>query len=279
MFSLPEIRSCALAAQTSGYHHSSSTSIWCELGFLFHMMCEVSMSAATVKTVPRVVTPANFQRTFQQVPEAVALGLLDSASADSSSAVRLDAQQLSQTFCRFLLQQLHRETELEHAASIPTTPTSGTSTRRQLAQQRANATPAPLSAPAPSLTSILSVIEKVFGFSNSTTTTFLQSGTVERGAVNKVFSLELVYPSVGKGGKSSKGNSSGKKSAPASAYEEFKVYVPTNESSANQNPNHVSVSFASVLWGSLHKETQMRYVIDHIYTILLYNLTVLLFVL
>ena len=33
-FALPEVRECALAAQTAAYHHSNATSLWCELGFL-----------------------------------------------------------------------------------------------------------------------------------------------------------------------------------------------------------------------------------------------------
>jgi hypothetical protein len=78
-FAIPEVRECALAAQTATYHHNNATSLWCELGFLFHMMTAVEQCSQVSSTViQRVVTPSNFQRTFQQIPESAALGLLES---------------------------------------------------------------------------------------------------------------------------------------------------------------------------------------------------------
>jgi hypothetical protein len=78
-FAIPEVRECALAAQTATYHHNNATSLWCELGFLFHMMTAVEQcSQASSTVIQRVVTPSNFQRTFQQIPESAALGLLES---------------------------------------------------------------------------------------------------------------------------------------------------------------------------------------------------------
>ena len=38
MYAICEVRDCALAAQTASYHHHNATTLWCELGFLFHMM-------------------------------------------------------------------------------------------------------------------------------------------------------------------------------------------------------------------------------------------------
>jgi hypothetical protein len=75
-FAIPEVRECALAAQTATYHHNNATSLWCELGFLFHMMTAVEQcSQASSTVIQRVVTPSNFQRTFQQIPESAALGI------------------------------------------------------------------------------------------------------------------------------------------------------------------------------------------------------------
>lgn len=197
-FTLPEIKECALAAQTAVYHHNNATSLWCELGFLFHMMSLVEQYSSGAP-VQRVVTPSNFQRTFQQIPESVALGLLDSKDAPPipSSAVgdastsatvtklpasnpvnSIDTQQMSQVFCRFLFQQLHREADLAILAK--------------------NRTAGIASAIPPPVVSVPNTIDSVFGYSVATTTTFLQSGTIELGSANKAYSLEVVYPILGK---------------------------------------------------------------------------------
>jgi Ubiquitin carboxyl-terminal hydrolase/Exonuclease len=197
-FTLPEVKECALAAQTAVYHHSNATSLWCELGFLFHMMSSVEQYSSAAP-VQRVVTPSNFQRTFQQIPESVALGLLDnkdappipsSAVGDASTAApasklpasnpvsSIDTQQMSQVFCRFLFQQLHREADLAILAK--------------------NRTAGIASAIPPPVVAVPNTIDSVFGYSVATTTTFLQSGTIELGSANKAYSLEVVYPILGK---------------------------------------------------------------------------------
>jgi len=114
-------------------------------------------------TIAKVVTPANFQRTFQQVNEAVALSLFDGSLTD--------LQLLMQTFCRFIFQQLQSEYDQEFS--------------RQ--RERSNAT-------------TTSAMEHVFGHSVVTSTTFLHSGTVEVGVTNRAFAIDLVYPNVSKGG-------------------------------------------------------------------------------
>jgi hypothetical protein len=38
-------RSAALFAQASSFHHHSPSTLWCELGFLFHMMISVEKEA------------------------------------------------------------------------------------------------------------------------------------------------------------------------------------------------------------------------------------------
>ena len=251
MFALPEVRDCALAAQAAMYHHNNPTTLWCELGFLFHMMISVQKRSREQeilasegegggggggKRLQRVVTPSNFQRTFQQIPESAALGLLDNrasappagvgatspvaAAADAAAGVSTlggvqgavggladpmataaakalapvvpmggekDAQQLTQTFCRFLLQQLHREADLA-----------------VLAKNRASYSAASVlaakdgAARHPPLPPLKNTIDSVFSFTIATTTTFLQSGTIELGSANKAYLLEIVYPILGK---------------------------------------------------------------------------------
>jgi Ubiquitin carboxyl-terminal hydrolase/Exonuclease len=196
-FALPEVRECALAAQAAVYHHSNATSLWCELGFLFHMMAAVEQYSSPAP-IQRVVTPSNFQRTFQQIPESAALGLLDnkestpppaSGSGDTATTPvssklatgpgsNIDTQQMSQVFCRFLFQQLHREADLAILA-------------RNRTAASASAVPVPI-------VTMLNTIDSVFGYSVATTTTFLQSGTIELGSANKAYSLEVVYPILGK---------------------------------------------------------------------------------
>lgn len=60
-----------------------------------------------------------------------------------------------------------------------------------------NSSPSP-AASATSIVAMQNTIDSVFGYSIATTTTFLQSGTIELGSANKAYSLEVVYPILGK---------------------------------------------------------------------------------
>ena len=309
-FALPEVRECALAAQTAAYHHSNATSLWCELGFLFHMMSAVEQYSSSAP-IQRVVTPSNFQRTFQQIPESVALGLLDSKEVPSPSVLgvgdassapvaskaaisnvggNIDTQQMSQVFCRFLFQQLHREADLAILAKNRAVSTYGIST-----------SPPSIATLLP--TAGMNTIDSVFGYSIATTTTFLQSGTIELGSANKAYSLEIVYPILGKNT-----NTRNPRPSPSSSSvtpsavllcvatsrerskEKAQLISPINittesdrsavlsltseQEVGNTFPIPISLtpkaskiaapspgavpSFASVLWGSYQRETHMR---------------------
>jgi hypothetical protein len=121
--------------------------------------------------VSKVVTPANFQRTFQQVPEAVALSLFDGSLTD--------LQLIIQTFARFLFQQLQSEFDQEYNGHTKNSANSNIPTTNTAVNT--------------------SAVEYIFGHSVVTSTTFTQSGTVEIGSPNRAFSVELIYPAITKG--------------------------------------------------------------------------------
>ena len=211
LYFVPEIRATALLAQMSPFHHVNATTLWCELGFLYHMMrsCQNwhlnNANNSQRGDMARVATPANFQRTYQQVSEAVALSLFDGSLAD--------VQLLLQTFSRFLFQQLQSEHDLE-AQRFP----------------REDSSPA-------------SAVEHIFGYSVGTTTTFLLSGTQEVGAPNRAFTIDVVYPSI---------NKAAQKLARAGLEPAAASLTP------GVTPNVHTPSFASVLWGSVQKESHMK---------------------
>ena len=220
MYMLPEVGVVAMAAQTSHFHHYTPTTLWIELGFIFHMCKLVEREGGE-----RVVTVGNFQRTFQQGPEAVALGLFDGSQTNP--------QILVQTFIRFLFQQLHRESELE------TRPPSETRAVRSVGGVL-------------STNRSYSAIDEVFGHTILSQTTFLVSKSTEVGAPIRAFSLELVYPNPKAGGvvktaakDAAAGGAAGLPGATPSP-----LRLP--------KPPGVTASFATAMWHSLRKETVMR---------------------
>jgi PAB-dependent poly(A)-specific ribonuclease subunit 2 len=164
LFVIPEIRAIALAAQASTYHHQNPHTLWSELGFLFHMIQSIEKKILDDNDdiFQRIVTPSNFQRTFQCIPEAVALGLFDGS--------KIDSQSLVQTFTRFLLQRLHQEADLESRHQ------SDGASRRNVSRS-------------------FSAVDDIYGFTVVSSTRFLISNKTEIGTPNKAFALDLIYPS------------------------------------------------------------------------------------
>lgn len=169
-YSLDIMRTQALKAQLSPYHHqeNSQTSLWCELGFLFHMMQLTETTFANDAEVEKIVRAANFQRTFQTyalVPEVAALQLFDPTA-------QKDLQQIIQSFLPFILRQLGKEYELENTSV-------GGRTAGRIASGGVNA------------------VDEVFSFNVRPCTTFLVSNTVKVDATpSKATFTEMVYPSL-----------------------------------------------------------------------------------
>ena len=106
----------------------------------------------------KICSAANFMRTLQQVPEAVALELLESSKGQVS------LRQKGERFCRFLLQKLAQECQQENPAA------SGSE----------------------------NTLARLFGFDITITTTFLISKTCTESVLNNhLFTLELAYPDDG----------------------------------------------------------------------------------
>jgi len=171
LYAIPELRSAALASQMSLYHHTNPITLLCELGFLFHMMrnTEIWNDSNPQELVSRIVIPANFQRTFQQVPEAVALSLFDGSITDT--------QLLIQTFCRFVFQQLQTEHDFEYTKG-PKESRAGAARVKNTANSEDKQ----------------SAVDYIFGHTVATSTTFLQSGSIEFGAPNRASIVEINYP-------------------------------------------------------------------------------------
>jgi len=99
LFFVPEVRLAILHQQYNPRLWDNDKSLGCELGFLFHMLNQARNGAGKVGAKP--CQSANFLRVFRHIPEAVALGLLESKT--------IPVQQRVESFHRFLLNQLHLE--------------------------------------------------------------------------------------------------------------------------------------------------------------------------
>jgi hypothetical protein len=156
---LKDVRCVGINAQLSTYHQSNPNTLWCELGLLFHMVNLISQSDPIV---PKVVSANNFQIAFKQVPEALALNLMETNSLGNA-----DMYQLVQKFTKFMYSKLQQEIESE-AKSKSKLQESGEIS--------------------------LNPIKDLFCFTGVTTTIFLKSGTIESSASLEFPTLELVYP-------------------------------------------------------------------------------------
>lgn len=247
MAAIPAVWGYAAKSQASLYHHNNPHTLWAELGFFFHMVWgierQVRDEQGTVveeDSTQRVVTPSNFQRTFQCIPEAVALGLFDGSL--------LTVQNRVQVFLRFFLSQLHKENVQGARAG---------STTQNLPQGKGvAATATTTGGPQASL------ISEIFGFSIVSVTQFLQSGTQEAGIPNQAFTFDLVYPS--KGGPPKRKPPPSQQSLPVAVGGSGDA-APVDQAleaaklpAAEVGPPDLPASFACAVWGSLRKETSMR---------------------
>ena len=216
---IKEIKAASMNAQTSAYHQANAFTLWGELGFLFHMM---NLIATEKSDIPRVVSANNFQLSLRQIPEALALGLIETASAAQQ---QLDPQLTVQAFMKFLLLQLQRECEKESQFD-PFAPSLAKKSNDNLTSLAVK----PEKSTSPSVTSSTAV-EDIFAYSTIVNTTFLQSNTVENGTPFKSTTLEIIYPST----------------APASR----------NSKPADMKKKNLT-SFSAILITSFMKETFMR---------------------
>ena len=172
---------------------------------------------------------SNFQRTFHQLPEAVALGLLDKAAKGKSKSSQ-PQQQMVQEFTRFLLQQLLKEEEMEAATYKSRHEQSAAAKARQ--QQLSPTSSNAHNLPGPPT----KVIDSVFGYSLVSCTSS-KSGSQWTDWCGhsriKGFAVELCYHSP------------------------INNNVKHKRKSALKPPPS-PISFAYTLWTSLRRESYMR---------------------
>eukprot|EP01038_Epipyxis_sp_PR26KG_P008947 gene8947-12064_t len=236
LYSLPFIKNYALQSQLSSYQHVNNNTIWCELGFLFHMILLLEERVKNGnKIIPKFVRPVNFQNNFHLIPEAVTLGLglFEDSNNSNNNNVNYYHTKI-QTLCRFLLSHLQREIQLELKAqnATPTITTSKTKSffsnnKSEINNNNNNANNDNNNNNNP--------IEDLFGYSLQSSTTFLQSNITEMAtSAIQFFTTELIY-------------------TPSTTATTATTKSISNNNSSECNNN----SFASVLWNSFQKETYM----------------------
>lgn len=173
LFAIPSVRHAALLAQSQSFYYNNSSSLWCELGFLFHMMTlrralfNSCQDPSALIDEEKVVVPSSFQRTLQQMPEAAALSLLENQARQADSTQRV------LNFTRFLLQQLQIELDNES---------------RLHASSSGNA-----------IVANLYPLEQTFRFSIETKIDYLQSNISEQQPLTSSLALDLVFSSSSEG--------------------------------------------------------------------------------
>lgn len=160
LYWIPEVRTALLQLQQSSWQHTQNDTLGCELGILFQMMDQMrsyNMRTQPNEQVMKICSAANFMRTLQQIPEAVALELLESSKG------QLSLRQKGERFCRFLLAKLAQECQHEAESSADG--------------------------------AAKNIFADLFGFDVTITTNFLISKTTtESLLLNHLFALELAYP-------------------------------------------------------------------------------------
>lgn len=281
------------------FHHTQSlNSLWCELGLLFHSMLVVR-DTINAQDAKAVASASNFHTVFFHCPAAAAVGLLQDAlksrggedvlagggpmgslqgggndsairtgagaapSTSGSNALSSDSyairlQQSLQIFIRFLFQQLSKEADLEGKfnASKGVTWKHGSST---LFADNPDANPR-------DAIHSHDVVDSLFGITLRSSTTFLQSGTVDIGATHRVSTLDLAYPAVATSSAAALNikaatNPDANTKALANFLENAKVQYPHTVSLRSKwvanNPSS-KPSFCAVFWNTIVKETFMR---------------------
>jgi hypothetical protein len=99
--------SAPLRAHLLNHLCKSEFCLACELGFLFHMLEQRNV---------QVCQASNFLRALRQIPQVLALGLVEPPDAEID---QMTYPRLVQQFTRFLFEQLHKETTM-HGRSICT---------------------------------------------------------------------------------------------------------------------------------------------------------------
>eukprot|EP00752_Nemacystus_decipiens_P004347 g3971.t1 len=119
LFFVPEVREAALREQYNPLHYSplsgrTTSGLACELGFLFHQL----EGAAQMEPKHRSCQASNFLRAFKEVPEVLALGLLE----DPQSKRAIGLPRRVEALHRFLLSQLDKEAKEPALPPVPAPP-------------------------------------------------------------------------------------------------------------------------------------------------------------
>ncbi len=204
LYMIKDVKMTSIQAQTSTYHQTNAFTLWGELGFLFHMMNLMSIEKADI---PKVVSANNFQLSLRQIPEALALGLIETtnpqvsssggSNSNSNKQEEIDPQLTVQVFMKFLLSQLQREYEKENQFDSSATSSVGGKGGNKSNENLNSLAKAATSSSSSSLSKKGtggSTIEDIFGYSTIVNTTFLQSNTVENGTPIHSTTLEIIYP-------------------------------------------------------------------------------------
>jgi hypothetical protein len=267
LYAVPSARAYALQAQAKPHFFTNPMSLWCELGFLFHMI--ETRARGLIRTTTRTRT-----RTSQgSDPKATRVADSDSDHTESGSdpEPELDPESdlLSWSGSKVVIPSNFQRTfqQLPEVAAFGlglldrtcssssnfNSSTSGASVeggagagadphqrtlncvrfllQRLHTEAEAGAKAPPTGPTRHKLVPSQTPIEAVFGYGMLTSTTYLQSGVEDKPVASLSLGLDLAYPSRHKGGASSE---------------------------SLLLPGTTSPSFSCALWLSFRRETRMR---------------------